>query len=138
MGSETVTTRDNALTPRSFVTSDSIDVSVAVSGLTTILEVQVQSLSRMFIEVLPVTNNLDAFQVQVRANQSGNYITLLSAAGDFTAPTGILAGASGDLTTLAAAATGWLLLDVFGFEAIRLQASATGGVSTVTVHAGAA
>ena len=133
-----ITSRDNALTPRSFLTADNASVAVAVSGLTTILEVQVQSLSRLFVEILPVTNNLDAFQVQVRANQSGNYITVLSAAGDFTAPAGILAGCSGDLTALAAAATGWLLLDVFGFESVRIQASAATGISTVTVHAGAA
>ena len=133
-----VTTRDNGLTPRCFLTADNASVSVAVAGLTTILEVQVQSLSRLFVEILPVTNALDAFQVQVRANQSGNYITILSAAADFTAPAGVLAGASGDLTTLAAAATGWLLMDVFGFESVRLQASANTGVSTVTVHAGAA
>ena len=131
-----ITSRDNAFAPRSFLTADNASVAVAAAGLTTILEAQVQGMSRMFAEIIVADNALDAFQVQVRANQSGNYITIFSAAADFTSPAGILAGASGDLTTQAVG-TGWLLLDVFGLESVRLQASGS-GASVVTAHAGAA
>jgi len=68
-----------------------------------------------------------------------HFVTLLSVAADYTSPAGIVVDASGDLTILGAGATGWLILDVLGFNRIKLQASANvAGATSASIFAGGA
>ena len=101
--------------------------TVAVAGLTTLDKaINTQSMSRIYVEIDNTDAAaivFDAFQIQASADGS-TYNAIKSAALDYTSPTGTLLDASGDLTTLAAAAVGWFVLDCSGFDKIRLQASA--------------
>jgi hypothetical protein len=83
-------------------------------------------------------NAFDAFIVSGKVAPDGDWLTLLSAAADFTSPAGIVVDASGDLTTLAGGGTGWLILDVLGFNKLRIQASGATGGTSATVKAGGA
>ncbi len=82
-------------------------------------------------------NALDQFEIAGNAIRDGTFEILFNAAVDFTSPAGILIGASGDLTTLADGASGWVLLYPKGFFAIRIQAArATGADTTLTQNSG--
>lgn len=101
--------------------------TVAVAGLTTIgVDIDVSEFSRLFVRI----DNTDASAVvfddfDILISPDGtNFETAFSVAGDYTSPSGILVGASGDLTVLAAAATGWYILDCGGLMQVRNQASA--------------
>lgn len=112
-------------------------VTVPAAGTTTLCTFDVNFVERLCVEIGVATQALDAFAIQARLHSGGSFITLFSAAGDFTSPAGILTGASGDLTTLAAGATGWFILDCLGFDQVRLTASAAANNAAVTVRAGA-
>lgn len=116
--------------------ASNLDVSVAASGNTTLLQIPVYGLERIFVQFDVATNNLDAFLVRARCSADATTATLYSAAADFTAPAGLIVGASGDLTTVAAAASGWFIMDVRGLWDVTIQASATGGAAVVDIYAG--
>ena len=112
-------------------------LSVPASGNTTLLDLDVKDTERIYVQLVPTTQALDAFIVAILPHSNGAYSTIASAATDFTAPVGLMVGASGDLTTLAAAATGWFILDTRGLARVRIQASANvAGAATVTIYAG--
>lgn len=111
-------------------------LSVPASGNTILLDLDVRDIERIYVQVAPTTNGFDAFIVSIQPHNNGAYSTIASAAADYTSPAGIMVGASGDLTTLAAAATGWVILDTRGLARVRVQASGSGGASTVTAVAG--
>lgn len=105
--------------------------TVAVAGLTTIgAAINVSDFSRIKVVIDNSDDTgsaailFDAFQIQASVDGGSNFETLFSAASDYTSPKGILVGASGNLTVLAADATGWFILDVGGLDQIRVQASA--------------
>lgn len=75
---------------------------------------------------------LDQFEVRARVG-GGQVITLASAGGDYTSPVAPLAGASGDLTGLAAGAVGDLLIDAKGLNAIELWAAAAAAAAATGV-----
>lgn len=102
-----------------------------VDSLETVATFDVSNLERASFEITVATADLTAFAVQARLSGAGSFVTLYSAAGDYTSPTGILVGTSGDLTTLAVG-TGWLILDVAGIDAIRFRAAGTS--SSVTIQ----
>jgi len=111
--------------------------SVVQTGNTSILEWQVFGFSQVGVHIAVTGQALDAFIIQGRWHDDASYETLFSAAADFTSPTGILVGASGDLTTLAAGATGWFSMDLKGLYEIKLLASSGhADGSTVSVYAG--
>lgn len=113
------------------------DVAVPQSGNTTLLEVDVSLYDRIWVEVVCAEQALDAFIVQGKFHGDGHYVSLASTAAHYTAPAGVIYGSSGDLTTLAAAATGWIAIDVSGLDAIKILAS-SGNVagSVVDIYAG--
>ena len=112
-------------------------LSVAASGTTTLLELDVKDIERIYVQIAPTVQALDAFSVQILPHSSGAYSTIASAAADFTSPTGLIVGASGDLTTLAAAATGWFIMDTRGLARVKITASANvAGAATVSIYAG--
>lgn len=83
----------------------------------------------------------NAFAVQGMAADSpnpanaGNFVTLLSASGDYTTPKYPLLRATTDPTALVGGASTLLFLKAAGLSKIRLQASVTAGSTTADVHA---
>lgn len=132
------TNEDITLQPRvRILRAENLALSVAATGNTTVLDVDVRDLERIMIQVSPTVQALDAFIVSIQPHTGGAYSTIASAAADYTAPSGLIVGASGDLTALAAAATGWIIVDVRGLSRLRVQASAAAaGAATVTAYAG--
>lgn len=128
--------------PRRLVSeaNTSAAVSIPAAGNTTFLTVDVSQLARVAFEIKNEgANAFDAFIVQGKVTSGSNWMTLFSAAADFTSPAGLVVDASGDLTVLAAGATGWLVLDCLGFNGIRLQASANvSGATSASAFAGGA
>ena len=100
------------------------DTSVAA---VTLFEADVREKAYLMFRLTPATEALTALSVEVKVHPDDTtWITLASAAGDFTGPRGPIFGASGDLTTLAAAATGWAIIQIAGFAKLRVQATAAG------------
>lgn len=104
-----------------------VATTVAVAGLTTVGQViDVSIFERLFARISNENASavvFDAFEVQISPDGT-NFETAFSSAGDYTSPAGIMVGCSSDLTTLADAATGWIILNVRGINSVRLQASA--------------
>jgi hypothetical protein len=118
--------------------ASALAVAVAQAGNTDLITIDVSRIARLWVEIAVSGQDLDAFLVKGRTHASGSYQTLVgSVAANYTSPAGIIVGASGDLTTLAAATSGWIALDVRGLNSIKLQAS-SGNVagSTVSAYAG--
>ncbi len=81
------------------------------------------------------TNGVVTGTVRTNYQSSGDYLTIASAAGDYTAPEGPILGASGDLTIAAFGATvHWLKLNVKAVHDVRIKAAGTS--STITGHFG--
>lgn len=107
-------------------------VSVPAAGNTELLLLNVEELDRIFVQIEnDGANPFDAFTVNAKSQSGAQFDALFSSAAHFTAPQGLLVGASGDLTTLAAGQRGWLMLDVKGLYQVQITASA--GVGTTTV-----
>ena len=112
------------------------NVAVSLGSNDSILELIVSEAARLAVEIKNEgANALDAFRVLGKVHKDGAFILMFSAAGDFTSPAGLVVDASGDLTTLAAGATGFLVLDVLALYAIKLEASAAVGATQVDVFA---
>ena len=123
--------------PPLFLSSSNTALSVPSSGNTVLLDLDVRKINRIFVIVTPTTNAFDAFIVQINNHPSGTLQTIASTAANYTAPAGIMVGASSDLTTLAAGATGWFILDTTGLYRVVVSASAAAaGAATVTAYAG--
>ncbi|SEK60948.1 hypothetical protein [Nitrosovibrio tenuis] len=104
------------------------------AGDQTLETISIDTLERLAIQVKVEKFPLAAFKIQVRFHASGDYITLYSAAGNYTAPAGLLIGASGDLTTQAVG-SGWFIMDVRALESVRVLArSGDAAGSTVTLY----
>lgn len=116
--------------------SKSLAVNVAVAGLTTLIELQdVADLIRIALQFDVATNPFDAFEVQARFHKDGSYVALYNTSGAFTAPVGLIVGASGNLTAQGAGTTGWLIMETRGIQAVRFQASAGVGIAVVNAFA---
>lgn len=111
-------------------------ITVAAAGNTTLATLDVKGQKRLSFEVVNQgAQAFDAFTIQGRFHENGDYVNLYTTG--YTTPTGILQGASGDLTTLASAATGWFIMDVSGLESVRVTASAAAGGTSADIYAGA-
>ena len=111
-------------------------VVVAQGTTDTVATFNVKAYTRIFVEVVVSGFAIDAFVIAARAHPSGSFLTLYSAALDYTAPSEILVGASGDLTTQAVG-SGWFIMDVIGLEQVRISASSGNAAgSTVVLYAG--
>jgi len=125
---QNVRCKDNALLTKSGGSTGTLAATtVAVAGLTTIgSAIDVSDFEKIFVQIDNTHASavvFDAFEIQISPDGT-NFETAFSTSGDYTSPAGILIGCSGDLTVLAAAATGWFILDVTGLASIQLQASA--------------
>ena len=100
-------------------------VTTMTGAAATLFTAVTQNRTDLFFSLLPATQNLTALSIEARVHDESNtWMTLASAAGDFTAPSGAIFGASGDLTTLAAASEGWCKVEIHGDFEIRVRATA--------------
>ena len=105
------------------------------SGLQDIFTLDVEGMRRIAIRLTVATAALTAFAISALFNsEDGTFVTLASVSGDFTAPKGLLVGASGDLTTLGIG-SGWFVLDVSGLSKIKLSANC-GTTATLALAGG--
>jgi hypothetical protein len=111
-------------------------VAVPAAGNTALATISCANHERLFVQFSVATQALDAFLVQARCSADASFATLYSAGADFTSPSGLLVDASGDLTAVAAAGTGWFVMDVRGLYEVKLLASAAVDSAAVTVFAG--
>lgn len=117
---------------------EAITVASLSEALTVIATFDVSNIERIYVEIAVTDQALDQFEIHCRAHNQGSYQQMFNAAVDYTSPIGILVGVSGDLTIIAAGASGWFMLDVRSIESLQIKA-ASGNVagSGVTVYAGA-
>lgn len=109
-------------------------VTLAAASNTVIATLDVAGMDVLGCQIAVAVRALDTFIIEGRFNALGAYQTLYSTTADYTSPTGVLIGTSGDLTLIAAAASGWFLMDVKGIESVRLSASCvTDDTGTATV-----
>ncbi len=120
---------------RRVLRANNLAVSVGTGANTTLLELFVSGVEKISVQFDVTVANLDAFQIQSRVSPDASYITVASTAAQYTAPSGRILSASGDLTTVAAAASGSFDMDVSGLEAVKISASATGSAATVSIYA---
>jgi hypothetical protein len=111
-------------------------VTVPATGNTTLLSLRVDGLERIFVQFTVATQALDAFIIQARCSADATATTIASAAGDYTSPTGLMIKASGDLTGVAAAGSGWFVMDVRGLFEVNVLASAAVDSAAVSIYAG--
>ena len=104
--------------------------------LTTVATLPTTLVDRITVEIAVTSNALDQFVIQGLVHNSGSYQTLYSTSLDYTSPAELLIGTSGDLTIIAAAASGHFVMDVKGYAAIRLRAaSGNAAGSGITIYA---
>lgn len=113
-------------------------ISCPATGNTTLLEVPTAGLDNLAVQIDVTVQALDAFIIQGRFHPDGAFVTIYSAAGDYTAPVGLLVAASGDLTAQAAGTTGWFILDVRALYAVKVLASGAVNNALVSVYASGA
>lgn len=113
------------------------DVAVTVtSSLTELGDYDVSDMDAVGFSMANDGTALDQFEISFKFSKEDDWVVVFNAAGDFTTPTGILIGASGDLTIIADAATGWFLLYSKGTHSMRLRAASSGADTVVTVNGG--
>jgi hypothetical protein len=113
------------------------DIAVP-EALTLILDSRVSNYDTLNVTIEVVGQALDQFVIKGKNHPNGPLMTLASTTLNYTTLTGIgITEASGDLTLLAAGASGLFVMDVRGFYDIKIYA-ASGNVagSTVSVFAG--
>ena len=108
---------------------------IPAAGNTVLLDLTVAGLAHLGVEVKPTVNDLDGFLVEVKFNPDADWVTLTSAI--TSTPAGLILAASSTLATLAAAATGWFIMDVRGLYGVRVSASGSVADTTaVSTYAG--
>lgn len=108
--------------------------STATAAGTTddMFEIVLANESKVAIEINPVTNALDAFEIHVKAHVGGTYVRVASAAADFTTPKGFIAAASGDVTTQGAGTFGCVVVQhLEACYSIKVKASSAVGAGTL-------
>ncbi len=117
-------------------TITALDVAVT-EALTLLMTARTVDYDRLICQLTVATNALDQFVIKGKVHPAAPLETLYSAAESFTSPTGLMIAASGNLTTLAAAATGSFAMDIGGYYEIKIYA-ASGNVagSVVDIFAG--
>lgn len=97
--------------------------TIPATGNTTILEVPTLGLKNIGMEFDVGVNDIDTFIVSAQFHPDDSFHTLYSAI--TSTPAGLIIAASGTLASTAAAASGWLIMDVRGIYKVRFSASGT-------------
>ena len=114
------------------VVASNVVADIIAAGNTDLLEVLTDGIERLAVEIVLTVQSFDAFIMQAKIHPDSAYVTITNA---ITAtPGGVVLAASGTLATLAPG-TGWALLDVRPFIAVKFQASAAVDGADVTIRA---
>jgi len=112
-------------------------VTLIGEGLTKLADIPCNSIKRICVVIVVATTALDQFVISMRPNDSQDFIVIRNAGSQFTTEVLPLVEASGDLTALGAGATGYFIMDVAGFDAIRIEvARASGDDALIILEAG--
>ena len=103
------------------------------SGVQDLFTIDTTCMVRMGLHIVVAINALASFEIWGLFHNSDAYVKLKSTAAHFTAPSGIMIDASGDLTTQAVGALGWLIMDVAGLEKVKIKANSGGASSTLAI-----
>jgi hypothetical protein len=107
-------------------------------ALTTVATYSVNLMDRITVEIAVTGFALDQFVIQGLVHNLGSYQTLYSTSLDYTSPAELLVGTSGDLTIIAAATSGHFIMDVSGYQFIRIRAASSNAAgSGITLYASA-
>ena len=107
--------------------------TIPATGNTVILEVPTLGLKTIGMDFDVGVNNLDTFVVSAQFHPDGAFQQLYAAV--TSTPAGLIIAASGTLASTAAAATGWLIMDVRGIYKVRFSASGTvADTTTITAR----
>jgi len=108
---------------------------IPAAGNTVLLDLTVKGLAHLGVQINPTVNDLDAFVVEAKFHPSGDWVSLYTAI--TSTPAGLILAASGTLASLAAAATGWFIMDVRGLYGVRISASGSvNDLTAVDIYAG--
>lgn len=117
--------------------SNVINTSATVStSLDFVANIPVEDRETLGIEVTVTTAALDQFAILGKLSDAGTYQTLFSTSADFTSPTGLLVGTSGDLTAQAVG-TGWFIMDCDGLSSVQIKAASGTTTSGIAIKGSA-
>lgn len=112
----------------------SLLVAIAQATNQDLIELDVSGIKRIFMQFDVVGQALDEFKILAKAHPDAtSWVTLYSTTAQFTAPQGVLVGASGDLTLAAVGVGYWLILDVKCFAKVKFTTS-SGNVAGSTIN----
>lgn len=97
--------------------------TIPASGDTTLLEVPTLGLKNIGVAFDVGVNAIDTFVVSAQFHPDDSFHQIDNAV--TATPAGLIIAASGTLASTAAAASGWLLMDVRGIYKVRFSASGT-------------
>ena len=107
--------------------------TIPSTGDTVILEVPTLGLKTIGMEFEVGANAIDTFVVSAQFHPDDSFHQLYNAV--TATPAGLIIAASSTLATTAAAADGWLLMDVRGIYKVRFSASGTvADTTTITAR----
>lgn len=98
-----------------------------VDTIEDIATIDTAALRTLWVSFDVATAALTAFEVQFKPHSNGSFVTIASAALDYTSPAGPILGTSGDLTA-AAVGSHFIKLDVEGVNEVKLRAAGTSSV----------
>ena len=101
------------------------------TSLDLVATIPVQDRETLGLDIAVTTAALDQFAILGQFHPGGTFQTLFSTSADFTSPTGLLVGASGDLTAQAVG-SGFFIMDCDGLSAVQIKAASgttTSGVA---------
>ena len=120
------------------VISNTIAASAALTASSVkYATINTRGVDRIHVQITVALAAITGFAIKVKANAAqSTEDTLYKASADFTAPVGVLVGASEDLTTLGTSAPGWFILDVTGFDEVYLYATDSATTATIAFEIG--
>jgi hypothetical protein len=101
----------------------SVCTALPAGSNTDVLEVPTLGLKNIGVVILPTVNDLDVFTVSAKFHPDDVFHSLYT--GITSTPAGLILAASGTLASLAAAATGWFIMDVRGIYSVKITVSGT-------------
>lgn len=109
---------------------------VVPSASTGILKVDTSLATELFVVMTVATAALTGFSIKARpSTYTLAAVTLYSTSADYTTPSGLLVGTSGDLS-VAGTGVSWFIMDVKALQSIEIWAT-SGGTATLALDVGA-
>ena len=97
-----------------------------------VANIDVNHIERLSLEIVS-DNPLATFVINGRLHPAGSYNELYASSEDYSTPSGLLIGTSGDLTSLSG--TGWLIMDTQALDIIQIESSSA-TTSAIEIYAG--